>query len=174
MTLQFVRALFDTLIEQYPTGQLERYLGQNAEIVNNVDFESGVVKIQGMGYSFMALKEKQACVTLLRPANAETGSPASDSHDAGTSIVERALKRQRRDGSASTHGNSPYIDTRFILPTSNLSERLFSTAGYAFSDYRKGLLPQNLEEQIFLKANRHLWDVETLSQAAKNVTVNSI
>ena len=42
----------------------------------------------------------------------------------------------------------------FKLPTSNLLERFFSTAEYAYSDLPQNLLPQNLEMQLFLKINK--------------------
>ena len=56
------------------------------------------------------------------------------------SIVERATKRPRFDESRI----SCYMDTRFILPTSNACEQLFSKAGCTLSDRRKSLIPANL------------------------------
>ena len=47
--------------------------------------------------------------------------------------------------------DSKYIDLRFLRPTSNVTERLFSVAGMTYSDNRKKLLPANLEIQLFLK-----------------------
>ena len=41
---------------------------------------------------------------------------------------------------------SEFIDTRFILSTSNIAERFFSQAGIAFGDLLKRLDPVNLEE----------------------------
>ena len=43
-----------------------------------------------------------------------------------------------------------------IPPTSNLSDRLFSLVKFVFSDYRKSLLPMNLEAQIYLCAKKLL------------------
>ena len=63
---------------------------------------------------------------------------------------------------AKVESKSPYIDLRFIRPTSNICERLFSLSKLALPDNRKRLLPANLEMQIFLKLNRHLWDMELL------------
>ncbi len=45
--------------------------------------------------------------------------------------------------------NRCYIDTRFLLPTSNICERLFSVAGHALGDRRKPITPLHLEEQMF-------------------------
>ena len=57
-----------------------------------------------------------------------------------------------------------YVDCRFLLPTSNILERFFSTVGYAFNDYRQSLLPMNLEMQLFLIVNRSFWDQELVSK----------
>ncbi len=43
--------------------------------------------------------------------------------------------------------DAKYITTRFILSTSNISERMFSRAGDALSDRRKRILPSNFEQQ---------------------------
>jgi hypothetical protein len=54
--------------------------------------------------------------------------------------------------------SSLYLDLRFIRPTTNVCERMFSVAGFTFTKTRQRLLPQSLEMQFFLKANAHLWD----------------
>jgi hypothetical protein len=56
--------------------------------------------------------------------------------------------------------SSTYIDCRFIRPTSNVCERLFSLSKFALPDNRKSLLPENLEMQLFLKMNAELWNLE--------------
>ena len=65
------------------------------------------------------------------------------------SFAERALTRLRKK----------YQDLSFICPTSDVVERLFSTAKFVFSDLRRSLLPRNLEMQLFLKLSRGLWDL---------------
>lgn len=54
---------------------------------------------------------------------------------------------------------SKYISTHFLVPNSNMCERLFSSAEYALNDRRKGLFPPNLEMQLFLHVNTQFWDV---------------
>jgi hypothetical protein len=68
------------------------------------------------------------------------------------SFAERALKRVRVQ-------DKIYQNLSFICPTSNVVERLFSTAKLVFSDLRRSLLPRNLEMLLFLKLNRDLWDL---------------
>lgn len=50
-----------------------------------------------------------------------------------------------------------------MLPTSNIVESLFSRANYALSDWRKAVLPPNLEAQLYLHANASLWTVDDVS-----------
>ncbi len=45
--------------------------------------------------------------------------------------------------------NSCYIDTRFLLPTSNICERLFLVAGHALGERRKYFTTLHFEEQMF-------------------------
>ncbi len=53
------------------------------------------------------------------------------------SFAARALKRVRTTSDC----DATDIDTQFILPTSNICERMFSKAGSALSDSRKRILP---------------------------------
>lgn len=46
-----------------------------------------------------------------------------------------------------------YLGLCFTVPTSNLCERMFSSAGYTFSDRRKSVLLSNFKTQLFLYAN---------------------
>lgn len=70
------------------------------------------------------------------------------------SLAERAIKKQKLDcGVIGAH----YMDVRFLIPTSNFSERIFSTAGHVLNDRRKPISPTNLESQMFLHTNSDLW-----------------
>lgn len=62
-------------------------------------------------------------------------------------------KREREDKGS----GAEYSDTRFLVPTSNMVERLFCKAGYALNERRSGLLPNNPESQFFLHINNDLW-----------------
>ena len=80
-------------------------------------------------------------------------NPLTDGKASVQSIIQK--KRMRDSG-------SDYEGILCVLPTSNIVERFFSTAGIALSDYRHRLLPANLECQLFLKYNSRLWDKKTL------------
>ena len=72
-------------------------------------------------------------------------------------LAERALKRRRLESA-----HSVYLDLRFLLPTSNCCERLFSIAGHALSPRRRGMLPGNFENLIYLNQNREFWGIEEI------------
>ena len=72
-----------------------------------------------------------------QPRSTVTARPCSDF--AVDLLKKRKLERK----------SSEYMNAKIILPTSNLVERFFSTATYAYSDMRRNLLPYNLEMQLF-------------------------
>lgn len=91
--------------------------------------------------------------------------PENDSNTSGDSddFVNQAFKKQRIE-----KGESAYIDTRFITPTSNDVERLFSLAKRTYADNRKSMTVRTLESLLFLKANRDHWDINLVADAIKN------
>ena len=64
------------------------------------------------------------------------------------SFAEQILQKHRN-----CRNTSKYLDTRLIILTSNVCERLFSTAEYTLRDRRKRIAPINLEQQMFLHMN---------------------
>lgn len=60
--------------------------------------------------------------------------------------MDRALKR-RRLGSLATP--SDFLDLRFLVPTPNLFERLFSKCGYTLIDRHRLLFLSNFEKHMF-------------------------
>ena len=57
-----------------------------------------------------------------------------------------------------------FLDSRFILPTSNICERLFSKVGNALNDRQVAIAPVNLESRVFLNVNRDLWSAEEFDE----------
>ena len=86
---------------------------------------------------------------------------ALEQEQEASSFAARALKKQRMSLS---HTAQLYGDIRFILSTSNICERLFSTAGYVLNDRRKSIAPTNLESQLFLHSNSDLWDSNDINK----------
>ena len=73
-----------------------------------------------------------------------------------------ALRSKRRKVSTGI-----YADLNFIPPTSNVVERLFSTARLVLTDYRKSMSPYTFECVMFLKFNSSLWDLNLVSKIIK-------
>ena len=146
-----VRALFDGVISEYLC--TEARLSQTGNIVHSSYFESGVVKIQEGRVSELTTKENQA-VRKLRQASSFVNVALDDG---SCSFAERLLKRRKSESSTDT-----FVDTRFLLPTSNLCERLFSKAGYALTCRRKKLSPACFEQQMLLHANARFWYISEI------------
>lgn len=58
---------------------------------------------------------------------------------------------------------SAHIVTRFILPTSDHVERLFSISKRIFSYRRRRLPPRTLEVLLFLERNSAVWNMALVS-----------
>lgn len=146
-TMAEVRALFDTVIEHYPA--MKSRLGPTAEIVECPAFESAVVLIQRQKTSLLTAEEKHA-VRSLRIENTAT-TPENQT----LTLAEKALHCHMMEN----YGGAEYNDTRFILPTTNLIERLFSNTRRAYTDYRRNISPTHFESQMFLYCNRDHWTI---------------
>jgi hypothetical protein len=148
-TLSEVRAIFDAILSKYP--EMGRYISERGNIVFSPNFESGLVKLQDDHWEDLSPEQ----VLLMRPfllENAESDlqiiSPTKP-----TTIAAAALKTKKRKIVA-----CPYVDVSHIPPTSNLVERLFSSARLVLTDYRKSMTPYTFECVMFLKFNRHYWE----------------
>lgn len=148
------RALFDAVMEKFP--ESTRRLSSSASIVHSTFFESAIVKIQRDNAATLS-REESCTVSKLWVQDSRKVSDV----DEGLSFAQRALKRQKV---VETGVDGHYMDTRFIQPTSNICERLFSKVGFTLSDRRKRLHPANLEAQIFLHLNQDLWDCSDINR----------
>jgi DNA-binding transcriptional ArsR family regulator len=145
-----VRVLFDAIIAEHPN--LSRHLSPTADIVHSPHFESGLVKVSRDGDNCSLSRPEKLALEKLKIDRTTNPSPQKD-----MSFAERALKRVRVQ-------EKIYQNVSFICPTSNVVERLFSTAKLVFSDLRRSLLPRNLEMLLFLKLNRDLWDLRLVGK----------
>ena len=123
---------------------LEHYLGDDG-ICANLAFESAIVN---------AIEENPMTPDEKLQTFANRHVVQEIGPEAEASYAEQFLKKRKLE---SDLGN-----LKWILPTSNLAERFFSRVKFAFSDYRKSLLPINLEAQIFLYAIKNIRDLKTI------------
>ena len=152
-----MRAYFDTVLDDYPT--LSDRLDADARILHNPYFESGLLKVQEMSEETLTPTENQELEYLLLKKDF-----CNDDTLRGNSIIERAAKRLRASGGKE---QLAYLDTRFLLPTSNIFERFFSISGFALTNRRKGLLPSNFGSQLFLCLNRDFWGIDDVRDIVK-------
>jgi hypothetical protein len=129
---------------------MERHISEQGAIVHSPDFENGLVKLQDEEWEDLDTEEE----LLMRPFLLENSddvqliSPAKPS-----SLAAAALKTKRRK-----IVSCPYVNVSQIPPTSNIVERLFSSARLVLTDYRKSMTPYTFECVMFLKFNRNYWD----------------
>ena len=149
-----VRGLFDKVLEDYP--EMVTYLGTNAKIIHSPKFESAIVKIQEKMHDTLD-DEELAAVAVLKKEVILTQTRSDEQENS----VAEFMKRRKM--TKAEHDNG-YIETRFLLPASNLLERFFSVSGLAYDDFRQNMTPMNLEMQLFLKTNKRFWDEELVSK----------
>lgn len=128
-TLHHSRVYFDSDLEV--KSMLEARLMSNTFIVHSPHFESSVVKFRNEKNLDTTTSEKCGLRCLLIYVN---GDKEKES-DTGTSM-DRELKRLKsgsRDGASA----SAYINTRFLVPTSNLCKRMVSVSGHCLTNSRK-------------------------------------
>jgi hypothetical protein len=150
ISMSDVRLLFDAVIDEHP--EMSNYLSRDSDILHSLSFESGLVKLIRDGESAKLVSQEKIALEKLKLESTANPSPQKE-----LSFAERVLKRAKVQ-------TRTYMDVSFISPTSNIVERLFSTAKFVFSDLRRSLLPRNLEMILFLKLNRDLWDLGLLSK----------
>ena len=131
-------------------------LGTNAKIIHSPKFESAIVKIQEKMHDTLD-DEELAAVAVLKKEVILTQTRSDEQENS----VAEFMKRRKM--TKAEHDNG-YIETRFLLPTSNLLERFFSVSGLAYDDFRQNMTPMNLEMQLFLKTNKRFWDEELVSK----------
>lgn len=132
------RAYPDFVLDFYPI--LRRALCRVHKLCKVCFFESAVNKIRDFREEDLTETEKQEMRSLLiEEVDGVKVDTASDS------IVERALKRLHTTTTTKTSG---HMNKRYLVPTSNYCERLFSTSGHALSSRLRGFLPMNFESQL--------------------------
>jgi len=146
-------------------GALTTHLNKNHEIVNNPDFESGIIKIQSGQDATLTREEKSAVKIFLKPVAPtipEIQAQAPDQNGAGFAddLLRRAHEAKRR-----RLATSKYQDVTHVSPTTVLNERLFSNCRVIMNHLRKSMDPDSLELLIFLKVNIEYWrDAKIIDQ----------
>ena len=153
MDMVSARLLFDELLRQTKELDVKRkYIPQNCEIASNKDFENGTVKILNGEENALTVGEQLAC-RKLRKTNVQDIEEIEDEDFASQVLAKRQKQAPKLK----------YISCKFLLPTSNILARFFSSAGYAFDELGQNLTPYKLELQLFLKFNKRFWDLSVVN-----------
>lgn len=134
---------------------LSSRLGDDAAIVADVHFERAILEMQcGSEHSLSLSRSKQRDVRHLLLTNTDKDVDIASRSLSGGFLAADIMKQ---DEASVTLNRSKYMDLRFLLPTPNICGSLFSSAGLALSDRRKGALPTSIEVQLFLHAYCFFW-----------------
>ncbi len=157
LNLLQVRTLFDKLVadfgEKYPLTHIRR----DATIINNPNFENGILKILDGREDEMTRAEKSACAIFLKDPDGDQQTEAElaeEEDDVGyaASILRTSQQAKRARGSVSA-----YKEVDHVSPQTVIVERLFGKAKHIMSPLRRKMDPDSLNMLLFLKANRKLW-----------------
>ena len=78
-----------------------------------------------------------------------------------------ALQDHRDRKKARVAPPSVYRSVKHVFSTTNIVERLFSRSKIVLSDLRNRMLPRHLEDVLYLRVNRHLWNEVTIQMIMK-------
>lgn len=150
--------MFDAIIKQ--NNAANSRLSEIAWIVENPAFEAAIIKVQNKDEDTLITSERCA-IMHLKLQNKNDNNLECFQSQTTLSFAQRALKKMKI---AQSQNKTSYIELRFILPNTNVCERIFSVAGHAMSDRRKRILPSNFECQLFLNFNHRLWGLKEISE----------
>jgi len=159
-----IREDFDLICTSYP--ELSPYLALGAKLTNDTIFESAVVKILGKNENLLSDQETARMSKYeLVDGVADAATPTSTT---APSFYEQIQAQKKRRLS-----KAKYIDFSFLVATSNSVERLFSSCKIVLDPRRKSMSPATFEAIMFLKFNRHYWNVNTVAYAMQHPVVSA-
>ena len=162
LDLSSVRLLIDETMKKFKRlDPHQKYLVKDASIVKSNHFENGVVKIIDGMEADLTMVEKLTCGKRKMKDDSEVVEMCDDrdTEDFASKILQKRAKNTV---------DSDYCNLQFLKPSSNLLERFFSSAGFALSDLRQSLTPVHFEQQLFLKANKKFWGIETVTEVLQD------
>jgi hypothetical protein len=156
-----------------------QYISRSSAICDkpsgNKHFLEGIIKIQRGHEMRLTTREKTAVAAFKKPtpiaaASREDEPPMSPSAKRRKMLLEKKEVHERDVAGSTAEASdfvSAYIDTRFVVGTNNVCERVFSRARRVGTEFRKSMDPLTFEAIIFLKLNEDLWSSFEVVQALK-------
>ena len=165
LNLLDARNLFDGLVEDFGTKYPLSHLRKDSTIIENPDFEKGVVKILDGRENELTRAEEIAVSIFLKDevGNESVASSPGQNSDYAAMLLRRENRKRPREES-----KSKYRKLRHISPTSSVCEVLFSKARLIMTHLRKIMSPHTLNMLLFLKANKKLWPNASIVQRILN------
>jgi hypothetical protein len=166
ITLADVRFILDEVIQKLDSTDSNIFsesIGINATIIRNKTFESACVNLLLDGQ--LSAPEIEEVDSLRISTNCDIILSNIEDRERNIETLAERLESERKRRKVSPQSNVCYLSPKFILPTSNCCERFFSKAGYVLNRRRRGILPINLEAQLFLNVNHRYWNLKSFHQA---------
>jgi hypothetical protein len=166
------RKVFNALIAKYSregadNKTIAHWLGSNASIIHDKNFESAVEKIHGgESYASLSASEKRSLSVFL----CDTRAPRTNERDtvATADIVTQTLNNANSQIQLNRAAVERIRPIRHILRVNNICERLFSGTKRIMTDSRRHMDPSTLESLIMLRTNKDMWDERDIQWAKDN------
>jgi hypothetical protein len=132
------RALFDGLFERYPE---MKHLSPDNRLIRNPTFETAIIKILNHREDDLNNLEAESVECFKKSADMSVECEVNNTE---LNLADTILAKRRK-----VCITSKYVPLAFVLPTSNIVERLFSTSKYVLNACRKHMHPVNFEMIVF-------------------------
>ena len=143
----------------------------NLPLTPDIDFESGVIKLQAGRHDELTQEQENACKSLKKPMREATSDDEAVAVATAASSPEKMEDRSKGmlqekpndDQPAATANPCHKVD--FMFASAAAVERPWSIANSVLSNHRRSMTPQMFENVLFLIENRHFWDDALVAQA---------
>ena len=143
----------------------------NSPLALDIDFESGVIKLQAGRHNELTQEEEDACKFLKKPTREATSDNEVVAEATAVSSPEKMEDRSKHMRQGKSKDEQPVAATNpcqnvdCIFASTAAVERLRSIGNSVLSDCRRSMTPQMIETISFLIKCRHFWDDALVVQA---------
>ncbi len=143
-----------------------KYLSPKNGLSNDLDFETGIAKIQSGSEQTMMQAEKCACRAFQKDANLESDDELDlTMNSGGEDFFLREFEKAKKQTTKESSNQSDYIDCNFITGSAAVVESLWSMYDAFNSKRRCGMSPITVEMILFLKKDRDLRGIDDNARA---------
>jgi len=130
----------------------------NYHLINNPNFEKGIVKVQRGNEGNLTAAEASAIKRFQLPRAEDAEEDVAHADETDENFADTILNKRPKTSL------SKYRSLKHLSATSNVCERLFSKAKRIMTDQRSSMHAGTLERLLFLYANASLWDVHLIDE----------